>query len=768
MEEVYEEGTACAYDCGVSGETPLIYTCTIEGIWIPSGSCDCFSAELPKITGATHSCSNNTYPEDGKCEYLCEVPSEEPLIYTCNQIGHWIRNGSCGVLNCSDTDLPNLPYANHSCTNETYTEDETCLYTCETEGDIPLTYTCLSTGNWEKAGDCAKPCNKSSLTNVTYGYPTCTEEAYAINEECSYTCEVEGTGHVFATCLQSGEWKLTGICGEPIPCSNATLPNELNATHNCKNETYAVGEECAYTCELDGESDLIFVCLPTGIWNKTGTCGEPPVTCPSSTLPTESNANHSCTNATYSVGDFCEYTCEFPGEDDLIFICLDNGLWNQTGGCGLPPVVTCPSSTLPLDSNANHSCTNETYVEGEQCAYVCEWPGEDPLMYTCGSDGNWTVTGACGVPCVASSLPIISNASNDCTGNYSLQTVCSYECDDPNAVGSPTATCSVNGTWIPNDYCRIPVIFGCNYTDLNATALGATAGSCRDVTVDGDECSPACADGSSGAIIATCSNGTWVTNGSCIAPVIRDCNYTDLNVVELGVTAGTCRAVTVNGDVCSPACAAGSFGAVSASCNNGTWETEGSCTRGSPDCVFTNLNVAELTATAGTCRAVTVNGSECSPACAIGLSGTIIATCNNGAWTTSGTCTPNQPGQPFTIAGTSLRTCEFIRTNTIAELNSYLREYFAEDASLVLTVTECGPVANDDARKRAALNRFVIGGTLYGDTKAFEPNDLVDVVSDFITKDPAFTIEETQVSSSLMTRVTLLAFLVSSLILLTL
>jgi len=100
--------------------------------------------------------------------------------------------------------------------------------------------------------------------------------------------------------------------------------------------------------------------------------------------------------------------------------------------------------------------------------------------------------------------------------------------------------------------------------------------------------------------------------------------------------AGNCVSGAASGTTCTPQCNSGFSGTLSATCTQGAWSTTGACgaVGGSPCATLPSVQNAGV----GNCMTNTASGSSCNPTCNSGFTGTPTATCSNGAWVVSGSC----------------------------------------------------------------------------------------------------------------------------------
>jgi hypothetical protein len=100
-------------------------------------------------------------------------------------------------------------------------------------------------------------------------------------------------------------------------------------------------------------------------------------------------------------------------------------------------------------------------------------------------------------------------------------------------------------------------------------------------------------------------------------------------------------------------CDSGYSGTLSATCDNGVFSTSGTC-------VSTSCTTAPaiLNADVGTCKLPAPTGTFCLPTCNTGYTGDLTATCTSGTWQTSSACAlPVYCSQPSAPTTYSLGSC---------------------------------------------------------------------------------------------------------------
>ena len=91
---------------------------------------------------------------------------------------------------------------------------------------------------------------------------------------------------------------------------------------------------------------------------------------------------------------------------------------------------------------------------------------------------------------------------------------------------------------------------------------------------------------------------------------------------------------TADGATLNGTCDSGYNGTISANCNNGNWTTFGSCSAS----ICTNSAIPPVANGTFPSSGTTASGSAVSGVCNTGYGGSISATCNLGNWTTNGSC----------------------------------------------------------------------------------------------------------------------------------
>eukprot|EP01127_Copromyxa_protea_P014723 TRINITY_DN4151_c0_g1_i1.p1 TRINITY_DN4151_c0_g1~~TRINITY_DN4151_c0_g1_i1.p1 ORF type:complete len:1391 (-),score=272.57 TRINITY_DN4151_c0_g1_i1:47-3814(-) len=217
-------------------------------------------------------------------------------------------------------------------------------------------------------------------------------------------------------------------------------------------------------------------------------------------------------------------------------------------------------------------------------------------------------------PAPANSGP--GNCKNPTAGN---NVTCTPTCNTGFA-GTLSATCNA-GTWKTSGSCATTTCASL------PPITNSVAGTCNPTTASGVTCKPACANGYTGTLSATCSMTKWTTSGTCSESVCAA-----LPVIANSI-AGNCVKNTASQASCVPKCDTGYVGTLSAKCVRGNWTTTGACT----DAPCTALPGLANSA-AGTCVTGAASGSSCVPGCAEGYDGRVTATCFRGVWNTTGVC----------------------------------------------------------------------------------------------------------------------------------
>ncbi len=542
-----------------------------------SENCPTVACTIPQRCDPTENCQ--TCPED--CPRGACVADATYVCGGPTPEGHYIN---CPSVDCSLPQMCDAPAEN--CT--------TCPGDCGT---------CLCTGTTPPG---SIPCPNAE-TNVTVATPKVLVGSCG-SAKCEFTC---GPGYAY----------INGACVcQTGTCDGACLPMIINSGAACGNQPMTLpgvrhGDVSRVACPggpCIGEKWTL--CFNSQfIGGIHGACG--PEACPATSAP-----HAFCGTATWPaspVGDIALGTC---GE-----LCAPTGITQRNcwaGGVwsgGYAYSTTGPTACVLLP---RPSCTAQSYTSPCGIVDIPNLVSGQTYTTSCPTGGSGCYGGTISAACVDGTVSIHNNCHT--CGDHIIQT--GEVCDG----GTVACTTPETGYKTCRSDCKgyeacIP--FGCEEMTFNVSTCGSVTLPESD---DGDALSLSCPTGCSGAVTARCSGKDFINVTSTCTP--DPCPDTIVDT--------ECGRVTLvrknSGETSSADCPSGCPGGVSALCGNGNFGTlSGAC----------SIDACPATPMATPCGAVTmpaIGGRQTqSVQCPTGCTGTLLATCNNGAFTgNSNSCVP--------------------------------------------------------------------------------------------------------------------------------
>ncbi len=363
----------------------------------------------------------------------------------------------------------------------------TCVWTCETDGEC----------------DDTEPCN---------GVETC--------EIATHTCQPGTAPGAGDTCNASGDICVNGVCQAPS-CGDAIPTGQ----EECDDGNSDVGDGCEPGCTFTClASDPLRDCsnLNTDECAGTATCDDSTNTClPGTALPDLVACN---SGAGYCSGGVCTAPVCGNGNPEPGETC-DDGDTDETNGCTTGCAFTCTSNAGCSDANV---CTNDVC---DTTAHTCSFPAN------AGQNGNaCTVGGVTGVCSDGACAPVTCGNGTPNSGE---------ECDRGALNGQAGSGCTANCQFScdVNGDCSDGNVCNGNETCVNVSSGGNVVGKrCQNGTNanQGVQCQATprrICSGTGTCVLSTCGDG-FVDSGAseqCEPPNTPTCS-------------GTCR--TITGPVC--------------------------------------------------------------------------------------------------------------------------------------------------------------------------------------------------------------------------
>lgn len=500
-------GTICNVVCTEGLALPLnlqslnLFVCLEDGTWNQTVQLECRKsgcADPDPIPDSSLKCSNDANhlgnrPIGTLCEVRCNKGFTLPLShqsssqFICQEDGVWNQTAQleCLKSGCVNPDL--APNSSLECSIEANSlgnrpTGTICKVVCSKGFTLPSNqqsfrqFVCQEDGTWDHETHlechrvtCDSPLNVSnSVLECSNG--TSEDGKWTVGTWCRYICnegyavpKIQDRLNSF-TCREDGTWSLTDqlLCDE-AGCKSPTQVEDsvLNCTVEANSlGRWPTGAICSYDCK-EGygltKSQLPFnriTCHDDGTWNQTEelrckkTGCEDPSTVQFSMMNCSGTVNKF---GRWPVGTECSHVCDegyavSRHEVHLnLFICLDDGTWNQTEGlhcretgCEEPGKV--PHSTLNCSSDFN-ALGKRPF--GTMCSYVCNEGFAVPLdlerhnQFACSEDGSWNqkeellcLKTGCESPRVVQNSVLHCSQSANVVGNWPAGTSCQHICDN--------------------------------------------------------------------------------------------------------------------------------------------------------------------------------------------------------------------------------------------------------------------------------------------------------------------------------------------------
>ncbi len=456
-----------------------------------------------------------------------------------------------------------------------------------------------------------------------------------------------------------------------FPGCCVTTTSEKYVIVNSCNDICAVGPGCNADVNNPGAGCSVTTC-PASPTAKCAVSGS--ATAPNSrTCIASAEAGEGSVNVPGNCGGGVTGSCTMD--------CAAGGTWtvsnSQVNACVTLP-VTCDNSQIddafssnlgiaitaisPTVDNAMTPLVNEMLYTEVGDDFVtnggtlsCVSGTGSGLTATCSTGGVWTVTGSC-TPTTCDSFDV-SDSNSFAGSNPSVSKCNSDALAQRNAclglsgcyleTGTYSDLCSQaspsNRVWevqcTSNITCQlsnIPTTANTTYTLPSAGALGYYGNN------TGQTYTGTCNSGYSGSPSVTCqADGTWSTSGSCTVSSCLNSALTFPNA-NYSTSGSTSDTSSISGGI---SCNNGFTGTPSAICNNGTWNTTGSCTATCNDPPLPAANAVNCGTTQSNCHG-SVTGTRCS---------NVFQTCN------AGNCECFVAGTKITMADGSLKNIEDVQ-----------------------------------------------------------------------------------------------------------
>lgn len=500
-------GTTCNVVCADGLALPLSlqsfssFVCLETGTWNQSGQLECREtgcAHPDPVPDSSLECSNDANhlgnrPSGTLCEVRCNEGFTLPLglqsasRFVCQEDGMWNQTAQLKCLKSGCANLDLAPYSSLECSNEANSlgnrpAGTVCKVACFKGFTLPSNqlsfseFVCQGDGTWDH--DTHLQChrvtcdNPENIANAVLECSNGTSEdgKWAMGTLCRYVCN-EGyalpkmqDGLNSFVCREDGTWSMTDqlLC-EEAGCKSPTQVED--SVLNCTSEANSLGRWpegtiCSYDC-IEGydlaKSQLPFnriVCHDDGTWNHTEElrCQKTGCEDPSAVQFSMVNCSGSVnTVGRWPVGTECSHVCDegyavAHHETHLnLFICLDDGSWNQTEG------LHCRETGCEEPGKVPHSainCSSDFNVLGKRpfgtvCSYVCNegfaisQDLEQHNQFVCSEDGSWSqkeellcLKTGCESPRVVHNSVLHCSQTANVVGNYPSGTTCQHICDN--------------------------------------------------------------------------------------------------------------------------------------------------------------------------------------------------------------------------------------------------------------------------------------------------------------------------------------------------
>uniref|UniRef100_A0A131YB83 Sushi von willebrand factor type a protein n=1 Tax=Rhipicephalus appendiculatus TaxID=34631 RepID=A0A131YB83_RHIAP len=526
-------GTTCNVVCDDGLALPLklqsfsTFVCLEDRTWNRSAQLECREtgcAHPDPVPDSSLECSNDANhlgnrPTGTLCEVRCNEGFTLPLglqsssRFVCQEDGLWNQTVQleCLKSGCSNLDL--APDSSLECSNEANNVGNrpigtVCKVVCSRgftlpSNQLPLSeFVCQEDGTWDH--DAHLKCHRVTCDNpqiiadavLECSNDTSEDGKWAVGTLCQYVCNEgyalpkmqDGLGSF--VCREDGTWSMTDqfLC-EETGCKSPTQVED--AVLNCTSEAnglgrWPAGTMCSYDCKEGyglAKSQLPFnhfMCHDDGTWNHTEElrCQKTGCEDPSTVQFSMVNCSRSVnTLDRWPVGTECSHVCDegytiSRHEIHLnLFICLDDGTWNQTEGLHCRETGCEEPGKVP-DSAIN--CSSDFNVLGKRpfgtvCSYVCNEGFAIPLdleqhnEFVCSEDGSWShkeellcLKTGCESPRVVQNSVLHCSQTANVVGNRPAGTTCQHICDNGFVIPQSQIylnefTCHDDGKWNETD-----------------------------------------------------------------------------------------------------------------------------------------------------------------------------------------------------------------------------------------------------------------------------------------------------------------------------
>ncbi|XP_065305152.1 complement receptor type 1-like isoform X2 [Dermacentor albipictus] len=579
-------GSICNVVCNEGLALPLnlqslnLFVCLEDGTWNQTAQLECREtgcATPDPVPESSLKCSKGANqlgnrPTGTVCEVRCNEGFTLPLIhqsssqFVCQEDGVWNQTAQLECIKSGCVNLDLTPNSSLECSHEVNNlgnrpTGTICKFVCSKGFTLPSNqqsfdqFVCQGDGTWDHKThlECHRvtcdspPKVSNSVLECSNG--TSEDGKWQVGTLCRYTCN-EGyavpkiqDGLNSFICREDGTWSLTDqlLC-EEAGCKSPTQVEDsvLNCTAEANSlGRWPTGAICSYDCKEGyglATNQLPFsriACHDDGTWNQTEQLRCKKTGCEDPSAVQFSMVNCSGTANTFGrwpVGTECSHVCDegyavSRHEVHLnLFICLDDGTWNQTEGlhcretgCESPQVVQ--NSVLHCSESAN---VIGNWPAGTTCQHICDNGFVIPQSQlglgdiTCLDDGTWNETGI--LQCLKLRDPQLSQGCKD-----EVVVVDGHNVSFPVTIEAPTFK-AFNGT---NAAVRCTATHVTTYgthvivCDAVDTELQSTSSCTYNVTALASGCPPLQSDPYSRV---SCSADRNVTEGH-LHPVGDVCEY---------------------------------------------------------------------------------------------------------------------------------------------------------------------------------------------------------------------------------------------------
>nr|XP_037282571.1 sushi, von Willebrand factor type A, EGF and pentraxin domain-containing protein 1-like isoform X2 [Rhipicephalus microplus] len=504
--EKWPPGTTCHVVCDDGLALPpslqsfSSFVCQEDRTWNQSAQLECREtgcAHPDVVPDSSLKCSNDANhlgnrPTGTLCEVQCNEGFTLPLDlqsssrFVCQEDGMWNQTVH---LDCLKSGCANLDPARDSslqCSNEANgfgnrPAGTVCKVVCSKGYTLPSNqlsfseFVCQEDGTWDHDTHlechrvtCDNPPNRANAV-LECSNGTSQDGKWAVGTLCRYVCNDGYTlpkmqdGLDSFVCSEDGTWSITDqLFCEEAGCKSPTQVED--AILNCTSEANSLGRwpagtMCSYDCKEGyglAKSQLLFnrfMCHDDGTWNYTEKlrCQKTGCEDPSAVQFSMVNCSGSVnTLGRWPVATECSHVCDegyavSRHEVHLnLFICLDDGTWNQTEG------LHCRETGCQEPGKVPHSvinCSSDFNVLGKRpfgtvCSYVCNEGFAVPVdleqhnQFVCSEDGSWSqkeellcLKTGCESPRAVQNSVLQCSQTVNVVGNWPAGTTCEHICD---------------------------------------------------------------------------------------------------------------------------------------------------------------------------------------------------------------------------------------------------------------------------------------------------------------------------------------------------